>query len=211
MKERLEVEIKKLNFFGEDETEEKAQFIARLGSLIPDRKENDFARRAGISPSGLRGALKHGNPVRTTLVGLSRAGNVNLAWLATGEGTPERVKANGGNEEDMGGKAPVIAPGNAHGKGTYSRGSRNEEMPPRRQAIGLMRRIFSALEVTGVAEEDDAFLDVADRTLQAINGLIERQGDEQVLTQEDYDALVRIVAKLRHPDQTGPKGGENTA
>lgn len=65
---------------------EREDFKGRLRLIIPYRGENAFARRAGISPSGLRGALKNGNTGREMLIAIAREGRVSLEWLATGQG-----------------------------------------------------------------------------------------------------------------------------
>lgn len=69
---------------------DRASFIARLESLIPPRGETAFARQAGISPGGLRGAKKNGNPGREMLVRIARTADVSVEWLATGEGPMRR-------------------------------------------------------------------------------------------------------------------------
>ena len=69
---------------------EREEFMARLRSMIPHRGETSFARRAGVSPSGLRGALKNGNPGREMLIAIAREAGVSVEWLATGEGPRER-------------------------------------------------------------------------------------------------------------------------
>jgi hypothetical protein len=67
-----------------DATKGRDAFIARLKSLIPDRKENKFARTARISASGLRGMMKHGNPTRESLVAIAETTGVDLNWLCAG-------------------------------------------------------------------------------------------------------------------------------
>lgn len=85
-------EAKSSSSESELEREERAQFMTRLRSLIPARGENAFARRAGISASGLRGALNKGNPGRAMLIAIAREAGVSVDWLAAGEGPRERAQ-----------------------------------------------------------------------------------------------------------------------
>lgn len=48
--------------------------------------QSELARRAGMSLSGLRRYLAGGEPTLSKLVALARAANVDITWLATGEG-----------------------------------------------------------------------------------------------------------------------------
>ena len=54
--------------------------VARAGSV------SALAKKAGISHSGLLRYLGGGDPSRKVLVALALAANVDLAWLATGQG-----------------------------------------------------------------------------------------------------------------------------
>jgi len=49
-----------------------------------------LARKARISQSGIRRYFSGGEPTRPHLVALAKAAKVDLVWLATGEGEPER-------------------------------------------------------------------------------------------------------------------------
>ena len=70
---------------------ERSKFRDRVRSLIPERGERAFARRAGISAGGLRGAMIKGNPGRELLIAIAREAGVSVEWLATGQGprTPD--------------------------------------------------------------------------------------------------------------------------
>lgn len=65
-------------------------FAERVGKLIGNESERSFAQRAGISAGGLRALLKGGKPTLDTLLGIARSNEINLDWLATGEGPMRR-------------------------------------------------------------------------------------------------------------------------
>lgn len=62
------------------------QFSERLKSIVPTGSGRDFAKRAGIGYSTVHNYLQGvSSPTLENLVSLSRAGNVSVEWLATGE------------------------------------------------------------------------------------------------------------------------------
>jgi phage repressor protein C with HTH and peptisase S24 domain len=66
---------------------EETAFVERLRMLCERAgSANALAKAAGLSPSGFHRYLTGGEPSRKVLVALARAANVNLLWLATGEG-----------------------------------------------------------------------------------------------------------------------------
>lgn len=70
------------------ETEEAdglAERLKRVATLLGSASA--LAKAAGISQSGLHRYLTGGEPSRKVLVAIAKAAKVNLAWLATGEGT----------------------------------------------------------------------------------------------------------------------------
>lgn len=77
----------------DERSRERDLFRERLKVLIPERGVNAFAKRAGISASGLRGSLENGNPGREQLVAIARTAGVSVEWLATGEGPREPIQA----------------------------------------------------------------------------------------------------------------------
>ena len=63
------------------------RFPERLESLIPEREQREFSRKIGISEGALRSYLKGTSiPSLDRLVAFALNTNVNLLWLATGEG-----------------------------------------------------------------------------------------------------------------------------
>ena len=63
------------------------RFPERLKSIAPDGERREFARKLGISEGALRSYLNGvSKPDIDRLVAIAIAGNVNLLWLATGEG-----------------------------------------------------------------------------------------------------------------------------
>lgn len=67
----------------------------RLQEVLGDESARSFAARAGISPTAI---LQHLNgrslPNLDTFLATAKTGNVNLVWLATGEG-PKHPQARG--------------------------------------------------------------------------------------------------------------------
>ncbi|SOC27021.1 XRE family transcriptional regulator [Stappia indica] len=78
---------------------EQTEFATRLRMLIGSSSERSFAHAVGISPSALRALLKGGMPTLETLLAIARGANVEVNWLATGEGAktasekPARTRA----------------------------------------------------------------------------------------------------------------------
>lgn len=66
---------------------EGSGFHARLNLLLPSFKSaRAFAAASGVSQTGLQRLLNGGEPTLSTLVALARAAQVNIEWLATGDG-----------------------------------------------------------------------------------------------------------------------------
>ncbi|MDG4560564.1 MAG: helix-turn-helix transcriptional regulator [Candidatus Competibacter sp.] len=75
------------HFLGNESDDENDEFKKRLKEAIPDKSARAFALRAGLSPSGVRQYLNGENlPTLDKLRVLAKTANVNLLWLATGEG-----------------------------------------------------------------------------------------------------------------------------
>lgn len=78
-------------------------FVERLKGLIKSNfhnKETLFARAADLSPSGLKRYLSGGEPSRPKLIAMAKAANVNLLWLATGEG-PKQARLERGADHHV--------------------------------------------------------------------------------------------------------------
>lgn len=61
----------------------------RIKSLIKSKFKNNhslFVQESGISQGALKRYLAGGDPSRSKLIAMAKAANVNLLWLATGEG-----------------------------------------------------------------------------------------------------------------------------
>jgi len=72
----------------EDPQAEQEVFVERLKLLInkvAKNNESQFARKAGLSNSGLKRYLAGGDPSRRKLIAIAKSNKVNLLWLATGE------------------------------------------------------------------------------------------------------------------------------
>jgi len=66
-------------------------FSERIKAVIGEESVRNFAQRAGISEGGLRRYLSgNSEPGLSALKGIAKAGDVNIEWLATGEGAKER-------------------------------------------------------------------------------------------------------------------------
>ncbi len=66
-------------------------FTHRLKSVMVGQSNLSFAEKCGLSEGTLRSYLKgKTSPPLDTLVIIAKAGNVDLAWLATGEGEMRR-------------------------------------------------------------------------------------------------------------------------
>lgn len=73
--------------FDADEHRVDEGFVARLRQLVVlTGTASALAKKAGISQGGLSRYLNGGEPSRRVLVALARATEVELHWLATGEG-----------------------------------------------------------------------------------------------------------------------------
>ncbi|MEN9224523.1 MAG: helix-turn-helix transcriptional regulator [Thermostichus sp. HHBFW_bins_43] len=64
-------------------------FAARLRQVIGHEAIYAFGRRAGISDTALRSYLKGSVPSIDKALQIAQAGQVNLSWLITGEGSPQ--------------------------------------------------------------------------------------------------------------------------
>lgn len=61
-------------------------FIERLNTILEGASVRSFARDAGISDGTLRSVRKGSSPTLETLLAIASAANVNVGWLAAGEG-----------------------------------------------------------------------------------------------------------------------------
>ena len=158
---------------------ERAAFIARLRSLIPERGENAFARRAGISPSGLRGALKSGNPGREMMLAIARTARVSVQWLATGQGERDRREA---------GSAPATA---RDGAQTPAQSRTIEE-----EEVRIFFGVVSAVQRLEGRIPEPIKAEVAVRMRHALAVMARDQDHQARLDQDDLDQLARIAQKL---------------
>ena len=67
---------------------------------MSETTQSDFAKRAGLSQSGLNKILAGGDPGLTSIIALANAGGVSVEWLISGEQTrqsptPERQMQDG--------------------------------------------------------------------------------------------------------------------
>lgn len=84
------------HFQPEENDAESDAFKDRIDSLVGPKQTRAFARKAGISESVLRQYIKgESQPTLDKLLAIARTANVNLLWLATGEG-PKRPEARDG-------------------------------------------------------------------------------------------------------------------
>ena len=67
---------------------ENKSFIDRLTNVIGDESVNSFAQKCGISESVFRKYLSGSKPGLDNLIKISNHKNINIHWLATGEGHP---------------------------------------------------------------------------------------------------------------------------
>ncbi len=71
----------------EENDAENDAYKDRLARALGKESARSFALRAGISPTGIRQHLKGESlPTLDTLLATAKAANVNVLWLATGEG-----------------------------------------------------------------------------------------------------------------------------
>jgi transcriptional regulator with XRE-family HTH domain len=67
--------------------EELCHFAERLKACVGDDSLRAFASKAGISPTALRQyMIGKSEPTRPMLLAIARTAEVNVAWLATGDG-----------------------------------------------------------------------------------------------------------------------------
>lgn len=77
-----------------DEAKDAEELRARLKQVVEKYAEShaDAARKIGITPGGISRLMNSGTPNATTLAAIVRAFPLmNLEWLLTGEGVPERT------------------------------------------------------------------------------------------------------------------------
>jgi transcriptional regulator with XRE-family HTH domain len=89
------------HFLDNENDVENDAFKCRLKQVIGEESVRSFALRAEISPSVVRQYLAGKSlPALDNLLAMTKAANVNLAWLATGEGLMrgERVESSRGCE-----------------------------------------------------------------------------------------------------------------
>jgi transcriptional regulator with XRE-family HTH domain len=70
-------------------------FVNRLQEVIGRESLRSFGRRTGISDGAIHHYLNRGSePTLTRLISMARAADVNLLWLATGEGPMRHDQVN---------------------------------------------------------------------------------------------------------------------
>lgn len=101
-------------------------FASRLGIALKGRSARSFARASGVSETVMRKYLAgKSEPTRPALVALAREANVNVDWLATGEGPMLRSQP----QPSAPGYAPKPAP---------DKGSQNVREPDAPMDTGLL-------------------------------------------------------------------------
>lgn len=184
---------------------ERQKFADRLKSLIPSRGERAFSAKAGISTSGLRGALKNGNPGREMMIAIARAAGVSLEWLATGEGPREPSSASSSlsldRDDRMDGRQEYSARTEKikRNQATDSTGA----VTTTRGQLPLFPKDFDRLAAClAAAQRLPDKLDAQDQLKVAyrVNGLIDflvaQGGREDSLDQEDIAALAFVLHKM---------------
>lgn len=68
-------------------------FQGRLTQIIGKESENSFAKRAGISQSGLNRIRRGGIPTLDMAIAIAITGDVSLDWLALGRGPSEKTSS----------------------------------------------------------------------------------------------------------------------
>lgn len=76
------------------------QFSERLKLVMNNESVLSFSQKVGVSEGTIRNLLKNGLPRLDNLVAIAEAGNVNIEWLATGEGKPNKDLLAKNNEMD---------------------------------------------------------------------------------------------------------------
>lgn len=66
-------------------------FSERLKFVIKDESVNSFAKKSGVAESSLRQYINGGMPGIDKVVQIAKTGNVNIEWLATGVGEPQKT------------------------------------------------------------------------------------------------------------------------
>lgn len=161
---------------------ERARFRARLRSLVPSGSESRVARAAGISQSGLRGALAHGNPGRDVLVKIAGALGVSVSWLATG--SRDEVE-----EENA----------------RYCRAERPlslSELAP--DPVVLVRVMGSVTRLSAGASEAEC-VDAVLWALRIMNMVLGHELPADALPAEDYDPLADAVLRLLRASKSNPR------
>lgn len=191
--------------YSSDRELERSLFQDRLRSLVPERGERSFARRAGISPGGLRGAMTNGNPGREMLTAIAREAGVSLEWLATGQGPRER------------------APDQAHGT-TGSAPAHRPARPARREAaprtglyepdedpayhrwpvdVGVFHAIVNAADSVGADMDRGDRTEISRWMYLAIDIMTRAPDNRRRLDDADMQALARVVRKLIFTEENG--------
>ena len=60
--------------------------VERIKQITEGMSDRNFAQSAGLNPSTFRSVKTGSSPTLETLLSICRAANVNVGWLATGEG-----------------------------------------------------------------------------------------------------------------------------
>lgn len=179
-----------------------AQFSARIDALIDARKltNKEVSVMVGCAESTIRKWRKGRSlPDASDIYALAAALQVHVRELIDPVGKDEE---DGNRTDEM-----------------LSRGRQAASTPIRDGVLYLrsptlfevMAGVIYALDAQCGGLGSDERSDTGYWALRALDLVTESQEAQRALEKEDYEALVRIVAKLRHPDQTGPKGGGNTA
>lgn len=182
---------------------EREDFKERLRSIIPHRGENAFARRAGISPSGLRGALKNGNPGREMLNAIAREGGVSLEWLATGQGPRERAP---GQAQGTADPAPAYRPARPARREAAPRTGLYEpdEDPDYHRwplDIGVFHAIVNAADSVGADLDRGCRTEMARWMYLAIDIMTRAPDNRRRLDDADMRALAIVARKLIFTDE----------
>ena len=142
-------------------------FSERLTQLKGDLNISAFARKVGIGVTTLRKYLEGATPGADKLVQIARALNVDVGWLATGEGTPEAGAAG-----DLV-RVPVLNVRASAGHGCYNEADEVRELLPmtkqllrslgcQPQAARIIEAHGSSMEPT-IAHGDMLLVDTAQR------------------------------------------------
>ena len=87
-------------------TDGKDGFKDRLALIIGEKSVSSFGKECGLNEGSLRAYLKGSFPRLNNLVSIVNAANVNLEWLATGEGPIYKGEADKREEGKVAAPAP---------------------------------------------------------------------------------------------------------